>query len=108
MITIMLTTIRNAHQQLGRPTDHETLLKTREMLVDRAIDRANEIETLLTKTWHKQHPEAQGWLGGESLERIRNQAHQQATEQIIEEEINEPIRALVQAQLDAGIDPDYD
>lgn len=105
---ILLETIRNAHQQLGRPTDHETLLKTQDELMDQVRYRASEIEALLTKTWHKQHPEAQGRLGGEPFEQIRRQARNQAEEQIIEEEINEPVRALVQAQLDAGIDPDYD
>lgn len=105
---ILLETIRNAHQQLGRPTDHETLLKTQDELMERVRDQSSEIEAQLTKTWQRLHPEARGRLGGEPFERIRRQARNQAEEQIIEEEINEPIRALVQAQLDAGIDPDYD
>ena len=105
---ILLETIRNAHQQLGRPTDHETLLKTHEKLSDQVLERCSEIEALLTRKWHKLHPEARGRLGGEPFERIRRQAQNQAEEEIIEEEINEPIRALVQAQLDAGSDPDYD
>ena len=105
---ILLETIHNAHQQLGRPTDHETLLKTHEKLSDQVLERCSEIEALLIRTWHKEHPEMRGIRGGEAFERICDQAYRQAEEQIIEEEINEPIRALVQAQLDAGIDPDYD
>ena len=105
---ILLETIRNAHQQLGRPTDRETLLETQEELEYRGIDRSDEIAAMLIRAWHKQHPEARGHRGGEAFTRIYNQAYRQAEEQIIEEEINEPIRALVQAQLDAGIDPDYD
>lgn len=105
---ILLETIRNAYRQLGRPTDHETLLRTKEELVERAIDRSSEIETLLIKAWHKQQPEAQGCLGGEPLERIINQAYRHAEKQIIEEELSEPIRVLVQAQLDTGINLDYD
>ena len=73
---ILLETIHNAHRQLGR------------------AGRPSEIEALLTKKWHKLHPEAQGWLGREPFERILNQAYRQAEKQIINEETNDPIRAL--------------
>ena len=101
---ILLETIHNAHQQLGRPTDHETLIRTQDELMDRVRDRSSEIEALLTKTWHRLHPEARGRLGGEPFEIIRRQSRNQAEEQIIteraeQEALLEPYRSACKSRL---------
>lgn len=100
---IPLETIRAAHEELGRPTDPETVQAAFEDANDAACERSDVHFTRLTAQWREENGD-NPWIPGEVTGRCHAQAMRMAEEEILEEWYNEPIRALTDRKVEAGED----
>ncbi|MCQ4626673.1 hypothetical protein KBX17_02420 [Corynebacterium sp. CCUG 65737] len=96
-------TIRAAHEELGRPTDKETIHAAFEEANEAACERCDDHFYRLIAQWRQENGD-NPWIPGEVTGRCHAQAMRLAEEEILEEWYNEPIRALIDSRVEAGED----
>lgn len=93
---IVKNTIKNAHQELGLPTDAQSVTRAWEEILDVAAHRIDRLNDLMLQEWKDQHPgEVIPYLTSVELgerPRLRGQ------EEILEEWINAPVRDAITAR----------
>ncbi len=100
---ILPETIRAAHEELGRPTDGETIQAAFEDANEAACERCDDHFARLIAQWREENG-GNPWIPGEVTGRCHAQAMRLAEEEILEEWYNEPIRALIDSKVEADED----
>lgn len=95
-------TIRAAHEELGRPTDKDTIHAAFEDANEAACERCDDHYFRLTAQWQEEN--GTSLIPGEVIGRCHGQAMRLAEEEILEEWYNGPIRAMIDRKVETGED----
>lgn len=90
---ILKTTVRAARQELGLPTDEQSVTEAWEEIQDAAASRIDQLHQMMLREWESQHP-------GEEIPYLTNvelgeRSRLQGQEEILEEWINAPVRDAI-------------
>ncbi|MGP6175459.1 hypothetical protein [Corynebacterium sp. A21] len=87
---ILKTTVRAARQELGLPTDEQSMTEAWEEIQEVVATRIDQLHQMMQQEWQNQHP-------GEQIPYLMNvelgeKSRLRGEEEILEEWINAPVR----------------
>lgn len=93
MAMILQSTVRQARQELGLPTDDQSVTEAWEEIQEVAATRIDHLHEMMLREWQNQHP-------GETIPYLTNvelgeRARFRGQEEILEEWITAPVRDAI-------------